>query len=276
MGRVLQFLLLQSEVKMKKKWWEEAFVEGKYPLGEIFYSKGFVRQTEKEIKFLKKRFNLKKGAEVLDLCCGVGRHSVALAKLGLNMTSLDASPVYLQTARKKAKSASVKINFQQADARKLQFQNCFDFAFTFYGCLGYFENIEDDRRVLKGLYKALKPGGVLALSIYNSDRQRNVLKFLKEHAWLSSQWVEMKDENLFVLANMSHDNKKKAFQTQFIFLKGKDRKELMSFNRDYSLIRLSRELKSVGFRIESRYGGVDGTDYDALKSQNLMLVAKKV
>ena len=41
-------------------------------------------------------------ATVLDLCCGVGRHSLELARHGFQVTGVDRTAAYLQTARGRA------------------------------------------------------------------------------------------------------------------------------------------------------------------------------
>ena len=47
------------------------------------------KRTKIETDFIIKALKLKKGARILDHCCGHGRHSVELAKRGYNITGLD-------------------------------------------------------------------------------------------------------------------------------------------------------------------------------------------
>ena len=65
--------------------------------------------TLMEIGFVQQVLRLPLGSEVLDLCCGHGRHSVLLAKSGLNMTGLDLSEQYLKEAASYATSMGVEL-----------------------------------------------------------------------------------------------------------------------------------------------------------------------
>ena len=70
-----------------------------------------VENTLIETEFVQQVLRLPAGSEVLDLCCGHGRHSVLLANAGLNMTGLDLSEQYLKQAASYAKSAITKTTF---------------------------------------------------------------------------------------------------------------------------------------------------------------------
>jgi SAM-dependent methyltransferase len=59
----------------------------------------------------------KRPGPVLELGCGTGRLTIALAKLGLDISGLDAHPAMLEQARCKAADASANINFFEADCR---------------------------------------------------------------------------------------------------------------------------------------------------------------
>src|SRR5271154_4481453 len=55
------------------------------------------------------------GKAVLDLCCGPGRCSIALAKRGFRVTGVDRTKYLLDKARAKARSARVNIEWVQKD-----------------------------------------------------------------------------------------------------------------------------------------------------------------
>jgi len=55
------------------------------------------------------------GREVLDLCCGPGRHSLALAERGYAVTGVDRSPFLLEQARQRAAEAGAVIEWVQED-----------------------------------------------------------------------------------------------------------------------------------------------------------------
>jgi len=59
--------------------------------------------------------------KALDLGCGVGAKSIALAKKGFKVTGIDIAPTAIRYAREKAKKAGVKARFIAADATDLSF-----------------------------------------------------------------------------------------------------------------------------------------------------------
>src|SRR4051812_31390410 len=63
---------------------------------------------------------IKKGDKALDLCCGTGDVSFALAQTGAEVTGLDFSEPMLTVARQRAatlKSNFLSVNFKQGDAQ---------------------------------------------------------------------------------------------------------------------------------------------------------------
>ncbi len=71
-----------------------------------------------EVDQLVELLNLQPGARVLDLCCGIGRHSLELARRGYEVTGFDRTASYLEQARTKAASENLEVDFILGDARK--------------------------------------------------------------------------------------------------------------------------------------------------------------
>ena len=51
--------------------------------------------TLKQVEFIVAKTGLLPGTDVLDACCGYGRHSIELAKLGYDVVGIDRSESYL-------------------------------------------------------------------------------------------------------------------------------------------------------------------------------------
>ncbi|MCP4616798.1 MAG: class I SAM-dependent methyltransferase, partial [Bradyrhizobium sp.] len=137
----------------------------------------------KEARFVRRALGLNKGARLLDLCCGTGRHSIPLAKSGLKVIGFDTTPAYLREAKNAAKKLNVR--FVKGDMRALKYEAEFDAAINLWTSFGYFTDIRDDRKVIRGIARALKPGGRFLIDIINAD-------FLRRNAQ-SKRWQETAD-----------------------------------------------------------------------------------
>lgn len=100
--------------------------------------------------------------EVLDPGTGPGHHAIYYASKGYSATGIDASPAGLERARENARKAGVSVNFQLADATKLDgLENRFD---TVVDCAFYHTFSTDpqlQRSYAHALHRATKPGARL-------------------------------------------------------------------------------------------------------------------
>ncbi|MGQ0678973.1 MAG: class I SAM-dependent methyltransferase [Actinomycetota bacterium] len=135
-------------------------------LGRAYFEYRFTQGTDQEIEFLRRALVLKPGDRLLDVGCGPGRHAVPLALLGVHVVGVDTSAVFLDIARDRAEEAGVGLSLFLMDAAALPFEDEFDAAICL--CEGAFGLGLDDLKILRGVARALKPGGHLALSAPNT------------------------------------------------------------------------------------------------------------
>jgi ubiquinone/menaquinone biosynthesis C-methylase UbiE len=112
--------------------------------------------TKKEVAFLKTVFK-KYGNNVhsvLDVACGTGRHSVALAENGYAVTGIDYAEELLKVAKHKA--GDLDVRFLQQDAATIRLGKQFDAAICMWSTFGELPY----RQMLEGLKSVLKPGGL--------------------------------------------------------------------------------------------------------------------
>ena len=126
------------------------------------------RQTRREANFIVDRLGLEPGARVLDLACGTGRHTIQLAKKGYDMVGLDFSMVMLKRALANAQAEKQVIKFIHGDMQKLSFKAIFDAVYCVQTSFGYFDDYRNFK-VLQGIFRALKPGGVFLIEVTNRD-----------------------------------------------------------------------------------------------------------
>lgn len=170
-------------------WWDGYFDATFVDIYRDFLTPG---RTEREIMGLREMVPLSPDAEVLDVACGWGRHSLELARSGFRVTALDWSETLLARGRKRAKAAGVEVDFVHGDMREIPWTGRFDMAVSLYSSLGYFLSDAEDLRVLRGAREALKPGGVLVLETMHRD---HIVGGFAERDWWETEggatvWVE--------------------------------------------------------------------------------------
>ena len=134
----------------------------------------FTGDSVREAAFLVELLELPRGATVLDIGCGTGRHAVQLARAGYAVTGLDISAGMLHEARAAADHAGVHLELVEADAVSFDLGRVFDAAVCLcegsLGLLGDADPFEHDAAVLRRAFAALRPGAPFVLTLLNALR----------------------------------------------------------------------------------------------------------
>ena len=154
----------ESSKKRVRPWWEEMFDDDLLRTVERLSEK----QIISEAIFIEDRLGLQKGAIILDLACGEGRHAVELTRRGYKVVGYDLSLAMLARASDEAEEASQKINFLHGDMREMAFESMFDGVYCWGMSFGFFEE-DKNFQVIQRIHRALRPGGVLLLDVVNRD-----------------------------------------------------------------------------------------------------------
>lgn len=138
-------------------------------VGSAYLRYSFTKGTEQEVAFLWDALGLEEGSRVLDVGCGPGRHSLALARRGAAVTGVDISEEFIGLARAAAGAEGLDVAFEHGDARALDYEGEFDAVVCLcQGAFGLPEVEADDQAVFAGAVRALRRGGRLALSAFSS------------------------------------------------------------------------------------------------------------
>jgi SAM-dependent methyltransferase len=137
-------------------------------VGPAYLRYSFTKGTEQETAFLIDALGLGSGSRVLDVGCGPGRHSHALARHGCRVLGIDISERFVALAAE-APAGAV---FARADAHALPVRSeRFDAAISL--CQGGFglptdPAAPDDAPILAAMARAVRPGGRVALTAFSS------------------------------------------------------------------------------------------------------------
>jgi SAM-dependent methyltransferase len=135
-------------------------------LGAAYLRYSFTKGTRQEVDHVVAALGLEPGERVLDVGCGPGRHAYELARRGLIVHGVDISARFIELARADAPHGAT---FERLDARELQFSGEFDAAICLcQGAFGLLTADGGDESVVEGIARALRPGGRVALSAFNS------------------------------------------------------------------------------------------------------------
>lgn len=146
--------------------------------------------TRSEVDLLIKTLGITKDHNMLDVCCGQGRHSLEFFKRGYKkIVGIDSSIYLLGVAKQRAMESQAAISFLCIDARSFISGTQKDVIFLMGNSFGYFENRADDFAVLTSIRNSLKVGGKIALDTVDGVWMRNNFE---ARSW---EWA---DRNLMV------------------------------------------------------------------------------
>jgi 2-polyprenyl-3-methyl-5-hydroxy-6-metoxy-1,4-benzoquinol methylase len=105
------------------------------------------------------------GKRVLEVGCGMGLHTELMARAGACVTAIDISPKSVAATKARLALRGVAAEVREADAELLDVETEFDFIWSW----GVIHHSSRTGRVLRNLYRALKPGGQLRFMVYSLD-----------------------------------------------------------------------------------------------------------
>lgn len=254
-------------------WYVELFRHGDYYRG---WASALITPelTAQQVEFIVDALELPAGARpdgrpsgrILDLCCGHGRHAVPLAERGFEVTGLDLSDYHLRLARKTAREAGVKVRWLRRDMRDIPFDGELDAVINMFSAFGYFEDDEEDFKVLAAVSRALKPGGRFLIDTMNRE-------------WLvrryqDTDWREH-DDGLITMERRHLDLLTSQNESLWMLITpdGQRRTHRISF-RLYTLTELAGMLSRAGLAVRRTWGGFDGREY-GLNSRRMIVLAEK-
>jgi len=244
-------------------WYKKSF--GKTYL-ELYSHRG-KEEAQRDIERLVQWLSISKEELLLDLCCGAGRHLLALHKVGFrHLIGLDLSKELLQSAAEElSKAGAHHIKLFCVDMRNIPFQNYFGVILSLFTSFGYFEHDNENQRVIRKVGKALRPNGIFVLDYLNRD-------YGLEN--LVTEDVKIRKGLYIKNSRRLSNDKKRIIKETFIVSENGERQTFYESVRLYSAKELETILRICGFKNIRHYGSLHGEKYSP-KSKRLVIVCEK-
>ena len=222
------------------------------------------RLAEEQIEKALALVDYKEG-KVLDLCCGPGRHSLALAERGIQVTAVDRSEFLLRNAREEAAKSNLEIEFVPDDMRHFVRGDSYSLVLNMFTSFGYFDDKEDDLKVLRNAYQSLTPEGAILIDIFGKEPlarkyQSTIstdcgdgLLLIQRHE-ICEDWTRCRNEWILVKNGTA-----RTFNFQTRLYSGQEIKDI---------------LHKAGFEEVKVFGDLDGNKY-GVDADRLIAVGRK-
>lgn len=240
-----------------KEWFAEWFDTTYY---HTLYKNRNDEEAEQFISKLLSFLNLKENASVLDLACGKGRHSVTLNKHGLTVLGVDLAPNSIQEARKSQKTG---LSFDVHDMREVIEGKSFDAIFNLFTSFGYFDDLQDNVRVIQSMHTMLNDEGILVIDFMNASKviANLVTKEEKEIDGIHFNIERVYDgQHIFKHIKFTDAGKDFHFTERVQALRKDDFYDLLAQNK---------------FEIIRTFGDFSLNDFDENTSDRLIIIARK-
>jgi SAM-dependent methyltransferase len=218
--------------KAPENWWED-FFEG---LAVQLWLEAIPEDhSEREAERIATALALPDGAQILDVPCGGGRLSLALAARGYRVTGVDSSREFLAHAA--ASPGARTVVWERRDMRDLPWPKRFDGAFCVGNSFGYLDD-EGNAEFLRAVAAALTPGGRFVLETPMVLEQ--LLPHLQDRPW----WAV---GQMYLLVKNEYDHTRSRLEIEYTFM-GNGRVEVRhGSHRAYGYAELVDLLHTSGF-----------------------------
>jgi SAM-dependent methyltransferase len=244
-------------VDVDPRWWESFF-------GEDWLRMTAAKDAQaiEEVDFLVATLGLERGARILDVPCGHGRHTAELARRGYRVTGVDLNDAPLGLAREHAPDAELV----QGDMRELPVDGPFDAVLNLWNSFGYFAEDDDNERALAEFARVAAPGGAVAIETVNPFYLH---ANLRPHSW-----NELPDGSLLLDDRELDPVSGRTNTIATLVAPDGSRRDLPNSIRLYTVPELGSLCRRAGLEVERVYAGYEDVPFTG-ESFRYILVARK-
>ncbi len=227
-----------------------------------------VENTRRDVDFIVQAAAVQPHSQILDLCCGQGRHCLELARRGFKqVTGVDRSRYLIRLAKKRAQTEGLQAVFKEGDARNPRLpESSFDCVAIMGNSFGYFSNKQDDEKVLTTVGKILRPSGQIVLDVtdgaYMADHfERRSWEWIDEHHFVCRERSLSADRERLISREVIVHDEMGVIADQFYA------------ERLYTRDGIQKLLEKCGFRNIRHHGSAESVSD---RDQDLGMMAKRL
>jgi SAM-dependent methyltransferase len=221
--------------------------------------------TAAEVDFVERRLALPAAARVLDVPCGSGRHTLALAARGHRVTGVDISAEAVGYARRAAQAAGLDVTLVRAEMRELPRDGSFDAAVCLGNSFGYLP-AAGARAFAAALAAAVRPGGGLVI-----DFSLAAESVLPGHTGTPRT---MQAGDVTAATTSEYDVDRSCVLSHYRFRRGAEEVAVTALHHVFTSAQVGEMLTDAGFTDVARFAGPDGAPY-TLGAPRLLLTARR-
>ena len=208
--------------------------------------------------------------DLLDLGCGPGIYAEEFHRAGYTVSGMDFSERSINYARNSAHEKNLPITYYYQSYLELDFEAQFDLITLIYYDFGVLST-EDRAKLLKKIYAALRPGGLLIFDVLTpqhfSDQQEHKSWEYAEKGFFCA------DPHLCLKSFYRYDEQNTVLD-QYIIVTEQNVKQINNFEHTFTKDELSQNLETAGFSSKTFYGNMTGADY-CNNGKEMCVVAQK-
>ncbi|MFM9849290.1 MAG: class I SAM-dependent methyltransferase, partial [Hyphomicrobiaceae bacterium] len=224
--------------------------------------------TRREVDFIVAAAAIQPHSNILDLCCGQGRHCLELARRGFkHVMGVDRSRYLIRLAKKRAQTEGLSVAFKEGDARNPRLaESSFDCVAIMGNSFGYFSNKQDDEKVLYTVGKLLRPSGQLVLDItdgahMSENFERRSWEWIDEHHFVCRERSISADGERLISREVIVNDETGVLADQFYA------------ERLYTQATITKLLEKTGFRNIRHHGTAEAVSD---RDQDLGMMARRI
>ncbi|BAO54045.1 class I SAM-dependent methyltransferase [Nonlabens marinus] len=247
------------------------------PYYHILYRDRDYKEAGEFMKSLTSHLGLQPQAQILDLACGRGRHSIFLNRLGYDVTGVDLSESSIAFAKAKLnhiESGNLELGELgtgpvDLDRIKFKVHNMtepfpakFDAIFNLFTSFGYFDDPADNLKTIKAIKKSLKPEGAAVIDFFNVKK---VVEHLVPYDEKTEKGIVFQQTRKFKDGYIFKDIE---------FVDDKNRYHFTERVQALTLADFENYFAAAGMRLENVYGNYQLEPFDEASSDRLILIIK--